>query len=493
MHAESHRRLSVDDLCAKHGNEEAHAHQVAVLACQLFDATHRWVGAPAGDRPLLEAACRLHDLGYSANPRRHARVSREIIQREGIKGFTAAQRDDIATAVALHPTGLSSAEIESLGRELADARRARRLAAYLRIADGLDHGHLQDAAIVGVTKAGRSIRIRVRCGHRRENVEAARCKSGEWRSAFQWGIRLTPVAGNSILLRSLPSPELAPCEAARRLLWRHYGALPANVNGAVETGNSGALHELRVAIRRMRTVLRVFRRPLAPTSAARIDRDLQKLNAALGEARDLDVWIDYLARNALKAQLRRHPRWVKFVGHQRELRQLQQITVRRHLRGVSFRALERRIGRLLRVELPRAVGAAPAGSWGGWERRLLAKYLRRALKLGDQRHSHSPAKLHKLRIALRRVRHIGDFFGGRLAAPAGELMKRVQSVERMLGRIRDVDLALARIQREGPAPPRLLVGKLERRRLRGRLGLSRAWRRLEKRRFLRVLRRKSAS
>jgi hypothetical protein len=70
-------------------------------------------------------------------------------------------------------------------------------------------------------------------------------------------------------------------------------------------------------------------------------------------------------------------------------------------------------------------------------------------------------------------------------------MQRVHAVERMLGRIRDVDLAIARIQREGPAPPLLLVGKLERRRLRCGVGVSKAWRRLEKPGFLRLLRRKS--
>jgi CHAD domain-containing protein len=364
----------------------------------------------------------------------------------------------------------------------------------LRIADGLDHGHLQDAAIIRVTKTGRTICVRISSGCGRANLEAAQRKSDQWHAVFPCDIRLKAVAGRALRARLPRSSEMPPGEAARRLLWTHYGALRANVAAVAEAGNSAALHDLRVAIRRMRSVLRVFRDALAPTGGARIDRDLQKLNAALGEARDLDVWIDYLVRNALKARLRGHPRWANFVGHQRELRRLQQITVRRHLRGASFKALEHRIGHLLRVELPRATAAAaPPDAEAGWERRLLAKFLRRALKLRGQRHSHSPAELHQLRMALRRVRHIGEFFGSRLAAPAGELMKRVQAVERMLGRMRDVDLAIARIQLEGPAPPRLLVGKLERRRLHNRIDLRRAWRRLEKRRFRRLMRRPPAS
>jgi CHAD domain-containing protein len=491
MHAGFQGRLSIADLCAKYENEDAHANKVAALALALFDATHEVVGAPAGDRPLLEAACRLHDLGYGANPRRHAGMSREIILQEGLKGFTNGQRAEIAAAVLLHPAGHKRNEAQSHVRQPADARRALRLAAYLRIADGLDHGHLQDAVIVGVGKIGRTIRVRVRCAHCPENIEVARRKSDLWRVVFPLGIRLAPATGMSVQPSPLLSHALPPGEAARRLLLLNYRGLLVNVDGALEAKDGEALHDLRVAIRRMRAVVRAFRRPLAPTSAARIDRDLQKLNFALGDARDLDVWIDYLEGRALKARLRRHPRWAKFVDHQRELRRLRQTTLQRHLRGPSFAALRYRIGRLLRIELPHAAGVDAPGSLEAFGRRVLVKHLRRAGKLGHLRHSHSPVELHELRIALRRVRHIGGFFRDVLGPPTGELMKRVHAVEWALGRIRDVDLAFARIQRDGPAPPRLLVEKLERRRQIAVAELADAWRRFEKPRFLRTLRRQS--
>ena len=57
MRDPSQSRLSVAELCAKYGNEDAHANHVTALALQLFDATRGLVGAPAGDRPLLAAAC----------------------------------------------------------------------------------------------------------------------------------------------------------------------------------------------------------------------------------------------------------------------------------------------------------------------------------------------------------------------------------------------------------------------------------------------------
>ena len=480
-------RLSVDELCAKYSHEAAHASHVTRLALILFDATRALVGAPAEDRPLLEAACRLHDIGYGAKPRRHAEAGRAFVLQEGLGGFSDAQRADIAAAIVLHSSQVTAEETRALAARLPDPRRALRLAAWLRIADGLDHCHLQDAAIVSVRAEKRAIRVGVCCPHSPLNRESARRKSDLWNTVFPMRIRLVRAAGPT---GPLVGPELPPGEAARRLLFLYFRVLQANVGGAVAAKETEPLHIVRVAIRRLRAVLRVFRKPLARTSANRIDRELQQLNLALGEARDLDVWIDFLTSDALKRRLGHHPRWAKFVGHQRELRQLQQATVRRHLRGASFAALQVRIGRLLRIEIPRALPAMPRIPLDTFGRRMLVKNLRRALKLAELRRADSPGKLHQLRIALRRVRHVGSYFSDVLGPPGAVVVRRVHAVERTLGRMRDLDLAFARIQREGPSPPRLLVKMLERRRESAVRELARTWRRLEKPRLLRDLRRK---
>ena len=43
-----------------------------------------------------------------------------------------------------------------------------------------------------------------------------------------------------------------------------------------------------------------------------------------------------------------------------------------------------------------------------------------------------------------------------------KLSRRAHRVERVLGEMRDADLALGRVTREGPRPPRLLVAELRR-------------------------------
>ena len=140
---------------------------------------------------------------------------------------------------------------------------------------------------------------------------------------------------------------------------------------------------------------------------------------------------------------------------------MQCTTVRRHLRGSGFAALRTRVDRFLLAELA-AAGSCATAPIGPLSRRALLKSLRRALKLGGLRHSLDPDELHKLRVELRRIRYFCGSFRELLGPRMLKLSRRAHRVERVLGEMRDADLALARVMREGPRPPRLLVVELRR-------------------------------
>ncbi len=467
----------LDEVSTRLGNEDAHAGQVAELALALFDATHVLFGMPASGRPLLAAAARLHDAAYGLNPRRHAEVGARLVLRR-LREFSRPDRAVIAALIRMHPAGLSFAGGRSIAARLPDPGGALYLAALLRIADALDHGHLQDAFVAAVHGAKRRIRFDVRSPLFPENAELARRQARLWRAAFPADIdfRLLPggLARKQLLDPAMPLPE-----AARRLLFLNYRIFLLNVEGALGGEAAEALHDLRIAIRRMRVVLRAFAKPLGGTSAERIEAELQRLNRVLGSARDLDVWIGFFSEEPVARQFAHHRLWKGFIGHQLGLRRLQQATVRRHLHGPAFSSLRVRLGRFLRVELPALNRSLPIKPIDRGARRAVAKALRRALDLADLRHSHSAAKVHRLRIALRRVRYLGGFFERLLGPAVRKIGRRAHAVERILGGMRDADLALERILSEGPAPPRLLVRQLERMRRSEAAELESCWRRFE--------------
>ncbi|MBI5691869.1 MAG: CHAD domain-containing protein [Verrucomicrobia bacterium] len=275
--------------------------------------------------------------------------------------------------------------------------------------------------------------------------------------------------------------DLADLEGVQRLLFRHYGELVCHWQPALE-GDANALHEVRKSLRRLRTVLRSFRARLKPTSARRLSRHLRKLDRDLGPARDLDVALEFL----------RDPGEVRsktaaYLSRLQHARRKAQRAVRRRLGGAAFRALQSRIDPLLRVEIP-ALGAAtsPTSLTRAAGEALLRQW-RRARKLGRHRNSSDSTRLHRLRIALRRVRYLAEVFAPILGRPVEQLQRRADRFEHLIAEIRDTSGELARTSENEPSPPRAVRRRLRHRRDQARAALEEAWSNFENRKFCRDL------
>lgn len=461
---------TIEQLCDRHGNENVHTEHVAALAVQLFDATHRWLGLPHPERRLLAAAARLHDVGYCADPVHHTEQSADIVLHEGIEGFSLAQRQLIAAIIPAHNGRLDNI-IDQPHRVLA-------LGAFLRVADGLDHGHVQDAAIMKVTRKERSIRVTVRSPHFPFNLTKADRKADLWRAVFPLDIQFILAPGPVAPLIRADTPA---SEAARRLMSLQFKTMTINLDAAVAGTGSEPLHDVRVAIRRLRVLLRTFRKQIPKSSRKNIDAALGQLNRDLGPTRDMDVWVDALESDAVRRALARSRLWPAYIEHHRQRRKLRQTTVRRCLRGAHFAALRGRIARLLRAELPALAKSDPASNLPVFALKKIRKSLRQAMKLAPLRRSDSPAEMHRLRIALRKARYLGEFFEPVLDPTMQTRLRHVRAVEQSLGKLHDTDAGLARAQHEGPLPPRALTALLQDRRRQQVKRLNNAWLQLRKR------------
>ena len=458
---ETARRLNADKLCAHYGNENSHSEHVTRLALQLFDATHRCLGIPAHDRVLLEKASRLHDVAYRIDPVHHRERSAEIALREGLPGFSAGERACIAAIMLLHADDWEAQPADS---------RAQRLAAFLRIADGLDWGHVQDATIVGIQKLRKFVRVRVNSDWLPANVARADEKADLWRQVMPVGIQL--VAAKSRRAHPIVEPGLHPAVIAHRLLSVQYKSVLADVDGAMTGADPEHLHRIRVAIRRLRSLLRAFRKVLPDTDP--IDETLGALGGALGAARDLDVWVAFLH----SVEVPNSRRWREFVEHHEQLRRLQLPTVSRELRSAHFNTLRRRMAKLLRAKLPPlALGGTPL-SLETLAAKQFLKELRHVRELAELRHEQSPEKLHRLRVALRRVRYLGEFFGPLLGKNAGKLTRRLHQAEKPFAQIHDLDVGTSLMAQSGPAAPRAFAALLRARREHQWHSIELAWYRL---------------
>ncbi|HKX62788.1 MAG TPA: HD domain-containing protein [Verrucomicrobiae bacterium] len=126
--------------------EQHHVQHVARLAVHLFDELEDLHGLGDADRLVLESAALLHDIGWSAAPdgRGHHRESARLIREHTWQNFTAPTINVIAQIARYHRKSLPDLEHEDFAAlSPRERERVQLLASMLRIADGLDRGHVQ--------------------------------------------------------------------------------------------------------------------------------------------------------------------------------------------------------------------------------------------------------------------------------------------------------------------------------------------------------------
>jgi exopolyphosphatase/guanosine-5'-triphosphate,3'-diphosphate pyrophosphatase len=147
----------VKQFAATCGYEERHCSHIARLAGQIFDQLAGHLPAPPGgwsdpaNRLVLEAAALLHDVGYLINYSKHHQHSYHLIVHSDLPGFTPRELELVANVARYHRRARPKAKhanFNSLAK--ADRKLVRRLAAILRIADGLDRNRMQIVRRVGV-------------------------------------------------------------------------------------------------------------------------------------------------------------------------------------------------------------------------------------------------------------------------------------------------------------------------------------------------------
>ncbi len=216
--------------------------------------------------------------------------------------------------------------------------------------------------------------------------------------------------------------------AAEAVLARTYEIVLANLPGTLEDVDSEFLHDLRVAVRRARSLLRELRTvfPEAPLSRAR--EELKRLQLVTGEMRDLDVQLldfqDYQDREALA------PLHAVLIAH------------RAKALATMHRALtSKRTAKALDdwAALKALPDTPPIEQLAG-ER--IDKVYRRMLKMGGAIDDETePEALHELRKKGKELRYLLEFFGGLFDPDVVKpMIKALKALQDVLGRHQDFEV-----------------------------------------------------
>jgi len=145
------RDSAIERLAASCNCEMAHSRHVARLAGSIYDQLASHLGLNPLDRPLLEAAARLQDVGYLINYDQHHKHSYHLILHSRLEGFQSHELELIANVARYHRGADPKRKHENFGQlSSRDQDRVRHMAAILRVAGGLDRSNTQQVSDVHV-------------------------------------------------------------------------------------------------------------------------------------------------------------------------------------------------------------------------------------------------------------------------------------------------------------------------------------------------------
>ena len=157
------RRRSIIELGDRCNFWLDHAQQVARLAISIFDQTRSVHGLGEREREWLEFGALLHDIGSHISYERHHRHSYYLIKNGGLRGFEPDEIEVIGLIARYHrqaPPKKTHDGYADLSPKL--RRTVKRLAAMVRLAEGLDRSHAQALAGLDLYPRGDDYLARLR-------------------------------------------------------------------------------------------------------------------------------------------------------------------------------------------------------------------------------------------------------------------------------------------------------------------------------------------
>lgn len=318
--------------------------RVKALALALFDGFLPFHGLGKEDRDLLEVAALLHDIGNSVLKKDKAELGKEILLANPPAGLDIRKIRLLALVLELQTSGINE---KTLKKVLEDAQlrlspgfqnRALMLAVFLRIANfieeyskaaenGIERGFVSEVRLGKVRLLGTEAEIELWGQEAEAAAKGLEKRKKFWEQFFEIKLRFVPVKTTSKIeskekreekeeagkgeerlerfvkteipislkkSKKYAKPRINPkdsmAEVARGVFAFQFEQMLAHERGTRKGTDIEELHDMRVAIRKMRAASEIFEAYLDPEELKAPLKGLRSTLRVLGRVRDLDVF-----------------------------------------------------------------------------------------------------------------------------------------------------------------------------------------------------------
>ncbi len=236
-------------------------------------------------------------------------------------------------------------------------------------------------------------------------------------------------------------------------LRRHLRRLMRALRGVPSAKDPEAVHQTRVACRRLRAALGVFRSDIGKKTARRWRRALRKLGRVFGVARDLDVEIASTLGQMGQVQDESILHGLAFwLAHLEEQRYRKQPELIRAIRKFRRESPVREMGRWIRRHSGETASVGSSQSEARVSitkahRKLLSRRLTNLLRTADS--LEDPQNIeghHAMRIAAKKLRYSMEALAPGLGVIGEVTIEALRNLQSLLGEIHDYDVWTERIR-----------------------------------------------
>ncbi len=454
--------MTIETLFEQYHVDQEHARHVADMALALFDRLGPVYGLPTQARCLLEMGALLHNVGLTTDPDRHHQVGRDIILAAEMADLSETDRAMLACLVAFHRKKVRTEE-EPAYQQLDPANQdtTLRLAAILRVADGLDYSQSQTTHMPTCEIINETVQLHLTGPEAARDGKRAVKKADLWQKVF--GSRLDYTLDS--LTTNQDADAQAPVElpaqtatdsdaltgthslaaASRQWLGHHFKKLLAQEKDVHADHDIEAVHQMRVATRRLRATLAIAGE-VAPTKPVRfLRKEIRRIAQTSSVVRDCDVFLGqidgYLAGQPEEQRMGLKP----LTAALQKERAIAYATLCRRLNAQRYRTFKRKFDMFVHDNLDdwdnsvRICDVAGSLIWSRYEE---LRAFETHVQPTNLQEANSDA-LHQARIAGKRLRYSLEVFADVFGPKVVQAIDPLKALQDNLGTLQDIAVAKA--------------------------------------------------
>ncbi len=293
----------------------------------------------------------------------------------------------------------------------------------------------------------------------------------EHTSKAEYGYRL--LAHAKPVVTKAATTDLAKCSdvanvsgvsgALQAMIWSCLFHLQANVPGAMHKLDDEYLHQVRVALRRLRVVLGMAKIFRADGELAVLNEQVAELGVELGRSREWDVFVTQTLA-PIRARLPEHAGLRQVLGASEKLREQHHARVRDALQSQDYQRLLLRFGAWMHGDYWREPPVDAGLGLPQFSAQVLEKRSKQLSKRGKNLAGADAGQLHALRIACKKLRYSAEMLASLYAGTKARCyLSALSPLQDILGSLNDIAVA------------HRLLGELESKERHEALALIRGW------------------